>query len=287
MSFQTPFENISRIERERYRSRLGEVGIVCRCPEHRRNRQPGDVLQLIGESARGDRFRQRHQRTAEQTRLLSRRDDESLAGRAALKPSGRGARRVDCRRKSLEPFRVDAVHHTLRMALPCVPRVGTRHEPLRQLAGAPRARERRSAEGFGDDDRIGHAGTIGERFWITCDRARRARSCRRDTAARRARDAPARAATSMAQARGSLSRAASRHRPVRTRPDEDRNIARPLAKLLKPRGELLGRQGFSDYIACDNLRTGRKGREQALAFPFADEVRGTGSCRLFADLVKL
>jgi len=69
--------------------------------------------------------------------------------------------------------------------------------------------------------------------------------------------------------------------------DHDRDIARPLALLLEPRSELLGRHGFSDYIACDNLRTGGKGREQPLPFPLTDEVRGAGTCRFFADLMDL
>ena len=67
--------------------------------------------------------------------------------------------------------------------------------------------------------------------------------------------------------------------------DEDADIACAFALLLQPARELLRRHRSTTYIACDNLRTGGKSVEQALTLPLANEVRGTGASRLFADLV--
>ena len=49
--------------------------------------------------------------------------------------------------------------------------------------------------------------------------------------------------------------------------------------------ELLRGHRAARQIACDHRGAGGHGLEQALALPLAHEVRGTGSCRLFADLV--
>ncbi|HEY4130837.1 MAG TPA: hypothetical protein VGM50_09480, partial [Gemmatimonadaceae bacterium] len=70
--------------------------------------------------------------------------------------------------------------------------------------------------------------------------------------------------------------------------DEDRDIARSLSQLLQPCCELLRGHCTAIYIACKNLRTRGKRREQPFTFPLAHEVRASArTCGLFADLVKV
>ncbi len=144
------------VERHRDDRRFVEVGVIRRRPENRRDREPGRLLKHVGQRTGAERFHQRHQRAAEEPRLLPRRDDDPMLRRAP-KTIGRCAARRDRRQEVVVPIRRHARSNARRVVDPLGaarrPRI-----PLRQLAGARRHGQRRPAERFGDDDRLSRHG---------------------------------------------------------------------------------------------------------------------------------
>ena len=67
--------------------------------------------------------------------------------------------------------------------------------------------------------------------------------------------------------------------------DENRDITRSLPLILHPAREMLGCHGLPHDLAGDDASAVWNRAQESFPFPFANEVRGAGSTRLFTDLV--
>ena len=97
-----------------------EIGIVGRCPEDWRDWYSRAPLQGIGDGQRAERFRERVNGPAEQSRLLAGRYDYSLPTAGCLEPLFRFSGCIESRRYLREPFSGCLRPNSVEAITPCL-----------------------------------------------------------------------------------------------------------------------------------------------------------------------